>query len=170
MSEIKALEKLRESSHIDDDKWTLANGEVVFMFNNEPKDPDAINWGEQWRKIADEIEAEIAERFMEAPVDADGVPTKPGDKMKTPGGVVTVLSVNRDNFFVNKVGRPGILFTASCYSHAKPRTIEDVLADLANEVWETSCTCQTTWSDSGLDVIEKRYADEIRAMFGEVDE
>ena len=70
MSEIKALEKLRESSHIDDDKWTLANGEVVFMFNNEPKDPDAINWGEQWRKIADEIEAEIAERFVALPVDA----------------------------------------------------------------------------------------------------
>ena len=72
MSEIKALEKLRESSHIDDDKWTLANGEVVFMFNKEPKDPDAINWGEQWRKIADEIEAEIAERFVALPVDAIG--------------------------------------------------------------------------------------------------
>lgn len=48
--------------------------------------------------------------------------------------------------------------------HIKPRTLESVLADLANEVWEASCTCQTTWSDSGLDGIEKKYADEIREL------
>ena len=48
----------------------------------------------------------------------------------------------------------------------KPRTLDDVLKELANEVWEASCTCQTTWSDSGLDGIEERYAEELRDLLG----
>ncbi|MBQ6411165.1 MAG: hypothetical protein IJI16_04365, partial [Atopobiaceae bacterium] len=32
--------------------------------------------------IADEIEREIAEKYMELPVDTDGVPIKPGDIMQ----------------------------------------------------------------------------------------
>jgi len=67
MTAIKALEKLREISHHDDNKWTLASGEVVFTFNKKPEDPQAVNWGEEWRKLADAIEAEVAEKFMEPP-------------------------------------------------------------------------------------------------------
>lgn len=62
MSEIKALDKLRESSHLDDNKWTLETGEVVHFFGSDPNDPNAVNWGEQWRKIADELNAELAGR------------------------------------------------------------------------------------------------------------
>ena len=80
---MKSIEKLRESSHLDDDMWTFDDGVVMRMFGSDPCEPGAVNWGEQWRKIADEIEAEIAERYMLLPVDADGVPIQIGDLLES---------------------------------------------------------------------------------------
>lgn len=178
---MESIEKLRESSHLDDGKWTLETGEVIHVYGSEPNDPNAVNWGEQWRKIADEIEAEIESRYMELPVDADGVPIRIGDSLEcteygnqterftvygytteylTWTGEVTPLMATNENSTE--------FYCRNC-RHFNPRTIEDVLRDLANEVWEASITCQTTWSDSGLDGIEKRYAAEIRELM-EVDE
>ncbi|MBQ1449996.1 MAG: hypothetical protein IIZ12_03570, partial [Eggerthellaceae bacterium] len=54
--------------------------------------------------------------------------------------------------------------TANCLCHVKPDPLKELLSELANEVWEASCTCQTTWSDSGLDGIEERYANRIREL------
>lgn len=64
---MESIDKLRDYSHLDDDKWTLETGEIIHMYGSKPNDPNAVNWGEQWRKIADEIEQEIAERFVELP-------------------------------------------------------------------------------------------------------
>lgn len=80
---MKSIEKLRQSSHLDDSKWTLETGDVVHVFDSEPNDPRAVNWGEQWRKIAEEIEAEIGRDYMKLPVDADGVPIRPGDLLES---------------------------------------------------------------------------------------
>lgn len=122
MSEIKALEKLRESSHLDDNKWTLDSGEVVHVFGSDMGYDDAINWGEKWRKIADEIEAEIAERFMELPVDADGVPIHVGDELSVPMEDFTyetaeAIGISPDSvLFFN--GKNWAARWASCVSHA----------------------------------------------------
>ena len=55
------------------------------------------------KRHADEIEAEIAEKYMLLPVDADGVPIHVGDEMKSntfpTQGVVT--SVAPKAFFIN---------------------------------------------------------------------
>lgn len=117
--------------------------------------------------IADEIQAEVDSRYMLLPVDADGVPIRIGDTVREMDDCVPMkvmsLTFYEDCVDVNACGmNPKLLF------HVNPRTIEDVLRDLANEVWEASITCQITWSDSGLDGIEERYAERIRELM-EVD-
>ena len=129
---MESIEKLRESSHLDDSKWTLETGEVIHVYGSEPNDPNAVNWGEQWRKIADEIEAEIAERYMELPVDADGVPIRCGDEVTADtlgNGKWSVFAVASD-YWVDVDG-----YTHKPYAthHVNPRTIEDVLRDVWNE-------------------------------------
>jgi hypothetical protein len=90
--------------------------------------------------IADEIEREIAERYMELPVDADGVPVKLGDTI----GKVD----NCDHYTFTVEGYTSVLpdgigelmlvdehddcwYPKNCI-HVKPRTIEDVLRDMLN--------------------------------------
>ena len=179
MSELESIEKLRESSHLDDNKWTLASGDVVYMCNHEHGDPNAVNWGEQWRKIADEIEAEIAERYMPLPCDADGVPIRMGDTVEgellydnaTVKGTVTTYHIHGDD-------EPGTVYikvkpTEDTWTikelqfrrcrHVKPRTLEDVLRECAEAY---ACGADI---ESGTTEMFGKYADEIRAMFAEVD-
>ena len=87
--------------------------------------------------IADEIEAEIAERYMELPLDADGVPIHVGDEMMQNGKEIgTVIAVGYH-------GEPkawilphkcfiSISYFASGIAHVKPRTLFDVLAEVEN--------------------------------------
>lgn len=132
-----------------------------------------------WRQVnmaCDEIEQEIAERYIELPVDADGVPIHEGDVIQFvneqggTGAKVEVCAISKHYAYYGEdyayYGEGKHFYKASMCRHVKPRTLEDVLKELANEVWEASCTCQTTWSDSGLDGIEERYADEIREVLG----
>lgn len=114
--------------------------------------------------IADEIEAEIAEKYMELPVDADGVPIHPGNRVEMDGKGGEVWLVGTTDVMCND----GMSYRAVAVNHAKPDPLKELLSELANEVWEASCTCQTTWSDSGLDGIEERYAERIRELM-EVD-
>jgi len=118
--------------------------------------------------IADEIEAEIAKRFMELPVDADGVPIKPGDMV---GSEISkrkrVWMVSSSAFAVY-----GDLsgYNPKAFTHVKPRTLEDVMREFTDEIIEWSgysgpVKDGKTWSD-----VYTKYADEIRATFGEVDE
>lgn len=123
-------------------------------------------------ECVDAIEREVSERYIELPVDADGVPIHEGDVIQFvneqggTGAKVEVCAISKHYAYY---GEGKHFYKASMCRHVKPRTLEDVLKELANEVWEASCTCQTTWSDSGLDGIEERYADEIRELM-EVDD
>lgn len=163
MSEIKAIEKLRRSSHLDDDKWTLETGEVIHVFASRPNDPNAVNWGERWRKIADEIEAEIAERYMLLPVDADGVPIHVGDKVEwlDGNGVYRVCGIGT---LVVLRTHESYCFTIDpkCLRIVKPRTLEDVLEEYAHEYYKLV--------RDGLGSIAKlkmrKAADEIRELLG----
>lgn len=156
---MKSIDKLRESSHLDDNKWTLETGEVVNVFGSEPSDPNAVNWGKQWRKIADEIEAEIADNYMRLPVDADGVPIRVGDEMFVyeceDDKPEIVKSVSQDRaWFGGKLGISGYNLL-----HVKPRTLENVLVDML----EAAIGYSDAHTDVSLVAVEK-YADEIREL------
>lgn len=96
-------------------------------------------WLDSWHKAfdaaCDEIEREIAERYMEYPVDADGVPVHVGDKMQYHGGEpFTVCAVAPGVIHTWAAVKLGERSTTYHYmpdqcTHYKPRTIEDVLQD-----------------------------------------
>lgn len=77
------------------------------------------------RGMADAIEREVAERFVELPVDADGVPWHIGDMVEGHGKVHS-MDLNRHGwafFGMENAIDPAI------HRHAKPRTVVDVLLD-----------------------------------------
>lgn len=126
-----------------------------FVINSQ-----SLNSGMQ---IADEIEAEIAERYMELPADADGVPIHVGDVMmdgKTPRYAVAVApeSFMMDGYETGSFYRPGL---AKNHRHVKPRTLEDVLIDML----ETAVGYSDAHTDVALVAVES-YADEIRELLG----
>ena len=80
--------------------------------------------------IADEIDDEIAERYMELPVDADGVPIRVGDAIEYSNGERDVVRFITANGSVPTFNERG--WVASKCRHVKPRTVEDVLRELAD--------------------------------------
>lgn len=153
---LESIRKLYESSHLDDYKWTLATGEVICVFGKGPDDPDAINWGEQWRKIAAEIEAEIAENFMELPKDADGVPIRYGDIVtaETCGGGEFVVFAVASDYWVDIDGfthKPGVTH------HIKHDPLRELLCQFVGDYADSS--------GPGYDEeCVSRYADRIREL------
>ena len=114
--------------------------------------------------LADEIEREIAERYMELPVDMDGVPVKIGDMLEceqeSKQFVIEAVSPN----YVYSGSYVGTKFlTIGHYpwqcTHVKQRTIEDLLMEFADDVRKERVE-QARLSD---DVI-RDYADELRNM------
>lgn len=121
----------------------------------------APNIRRQVNMACDEIEQEIAERYIELPVDADGVPIHVGDELYNgeviafgglaEGGVVFVHRGFDDGNYILEA------FASNITHHVKPRTIEEVLRDCCNE-WNEHCG--EDW-ESG---VYAKYAEEIRGM------
>ena len=155
---IESIEKLRESSHLDDSKWTLETGEVIHVYGSEPNDPNAVNWGEQWRKIADEIEREIAEKYQLLPVDADGVPIHVHDWIEVDDKKQRVAAVATGSVFWWEEDGCHWRQSFMC-RYVKPRTIEDVLRDLVDGIGSVEFDALTAIGEA---------ADEIRELM-EVD-
>lgn len=157
MSEIKALKKLREWSRWLDCTYATDDGESYTVYSYRPYD-GMKSCGEYIRDACDEIQAEVDSRFMELPVDLDGVPIRPGDQMtnntKRADGLGIakwdVVSVNHLAFFDMSKGS----HLGCQYVHGKPRTLEDVLEEFAYKVCDLN--------------VEKRevakYAAEIREL------
>lgn len=146
MSEIKALEDMRNTVKTIaadcDEGWILG--------------------------CLDAIEAEITERFMELPVDADGVPIHVGDVMEyeNPNDddkPFTILGVNNDgdvfHCLEDKRLVPTCISLANCLRHVKPRTLEDALREFTEKY-------QYCISDNGRSITLAKYADEIRELLG----
>ena len=157
MSEIKVLDELREYA--------------------EQCCPAYEDYDARMMEIADAVEAEIAERYIELPVDADGVPVRVGDELECHAngydGAFTVFAIGNDvvvgNHDIEWLGRnPSKWFhVASFCTHAKPRTIEDALNDFGEKVWNTACAPEGyTWSNANLDADLERCAEEIRGLMG----
>ena len=116
--------------------------------------------------LADAIETEIAERYMELPVDVDGVPLRYEDYVESTEDVL------RRKWHVVGYSLCGVeclletddeecerieAIRASWLRHVKPRTIEDVLKDLCIEADERY------GEDCRAELIAKA-ADEIRGL------
>ena len=84
--------------------------------------------------IADEIEREIAERYMQLPFDADGVPIHVHDWIEVDDKKHRVEAIATNAVYWWE--EDGCHWTSSYMicRHHNPRTIEDVLTDFANEV------------------------------------
>lgn len=111
--------------------------------------------------IADAIEAEVAERYMELPLDADGVPIHCGDHIVSETG-------RKDDVFL--IGVSAVMTTRRdvCYDHTKvrhykPRTLEDVLDDFASAYDRIGGEDEE--HDKYLKIVA-RYASEIRELLG----
>lgn len=137
--------------------------------------------------LADEIEREIAERYMELPVDADGVPIRLGDVMDGVGmydtlrdvtGEVIEVSFNAtdSNECVASVAlqvwsedgkswrRVYIDQYADRYRHVKHRTIEDVLEEFLIEFDDWDWNTGGNDRDNARKQLFAKYSDELRNM------
>ena len=123
--------------------------------------------GGKVNEYLDEIEREIAERFMELPVDADGLPIHVGDqlnwKYEEEKHVVCAVAPGRVHHWVHGNGKRS---TVDCppteCTHYKPRTVEDVLTDFGNEIAAQGHQVGLT----GHEIVMK-YADELRDLIKE---
>ena len=119
MSELKSLDALRDYA--------------------EQCCPEYEPYDTEMMRIADEIQAELSERYMELPVDAGGVAIKPGDTLeyvdvenrKAIIGTVERICLDNGEVTIRFGNRPNAVFARESWKflHVKPRTIEDVLLD-----------------------------------------
>lgn len=144
MSNIKALDKLREKIQLDvNNPWSDLQSDLLAM--------------------CDKVEREIAEQFMPLPCDADGVLIHVGDVVQGLGdaGPVQHVELWDDGWVVVFEFAPGQFtrYSDDAVRHYKPRTVEDVLRDYACDFSESS-------GPDYDEEITRRYADEIRELMG----
>ena len=113
-----AIEKLRKWLDYKVNRFDPYKNTIVL---NTGAHPDELY------DITDEIEA----IYMRLPLDADGVPIKPGDTVECDtlaSGGFAVLAVNRD-FWVDK---NGIEHNPEFTRHVKPYTVENLLIEFGD--------------------------------------
>ena len=154
MSEIKSLEKLHEIA------YEMRN---IGASSMTPRELFAF-WAMDIEKAAGEIQVEIDSRYMELPIDADGVPIHVGDTLELHGQYeeegqyeVDGLTYYGDCWYFSDGA--GHHFNTFGWSHVKPRTIVDVLHDCCNE-WNQHLG--KDWEQG----VYAKYADEIRELLG----
>ena len=148
---MESIDKLREC--VDKQREEYNNHNVSFVW--------------QLSTIADEIEAEIADRFIELPTDADGAPwTFETESFVDDTGIEVVFS----GLKVDRKGRWKILSNCvwhdpSLCRHVKQRTLEDVLREYGKAYHAHMADNYMNYDGTDEQVIEK-YADEIRELLG----
>ena len=102
--------------------------------------------------IADEIEREIAEKYIQLPVDAEGVHWHLGDTTENGNRINGMAFDMHGWYFTNTLND----IDPSIHYHVKPRTIEDVLYECFHD-------CMYKYP-TGIEAIISKYADELRSM------
>lgn len=145
MSEINALEELRMLSTARMDGWLRIDTQ----------------------KIADNIEAEIAKKFVALPVDEEGDVLRIGDELKCQGKSILLNSLSWDGrkWYATETIVSSGWYPVHLCRHVKPRTIEDVLRD----VWKEAIDYAKSDMWRNPDEAFAERADEIRELMG-VDE
>lgn len=86
-------------------------------------------------KLIDEIEADIAEHYLALPLDADGVPIRPGDKLIAYNERFDVEGIGDGTvLFRTKDDGLGELFNPAATIHAKPDTLKELLDDVSKGI------------------------------------
>jgi len=120
--------------------------------------------GCDFREHIDEIEREV-EDMVPLPVDADGVPIHVGDVMENivcPSVHHEVTGVGVECFYGWDDGNGRYSqFDVACYRRHHAPTVEDVLREFVDEVWNRCCEGATA-SDSGIDELVAEYAAKLR--------
>ena len=148
---IKALEEMREKLERDTSRTkAYPSAPIQHAF------ADGVTI-EGYKALADKIEAEISERYMELPCDGDGEIIHIGDRLiweHTAYNVVyTVETIGNGAWYDTN----GAAHSPEIFKHVRtPLTVDEVLADFAADVERGRNTPETA----------KRYADEIRSILG----
>lgn len=136
--DLKAIDKLRSYAEVHWEPWDASR--------------------ERLNESLDEIEQEIAERYIELPVDADGVPIHVGDVIQFvneqggTGAKVEVCAISKHYAYY---GEGKHFYKASMCRHVNPRTIEDAISDALRDYAIT---------DMSRDEVIAKYADDLRNM------
>ena len=107
-------------------------------------------------------DAELAERgLVRLPVDADGVTIRVGDTLDGYGEttVVKLLRLGDDGWAMTCEN--GLWFDFAAFTHHHKPTVEDVLREFTDEVWNRCCEGATA-SDSGIDELVAECAAKLR--------
>lgn len=137
---LKSVERLLEfvgdmnATEINDHIKACPDGFVVsFHIDGEWLD----GWNRAVLATVEKIEREVSERYMELPVDADGVPIRIGDVMvlqheveEKPDVVQALTWDGEDWYFTSIEG----FFNACGWEHYHAPTVEDVLREVVAEV------------------------------------
>lgn len=136
------------------------------------------SWHSEFNRLIESLEAEIADNYLELPVDADGVPIHVGDTVEgellfdnaTVKGTVCAYHIHDDD-------EPGTVYirvkpTEDTWTikelrfercrHFKPRTLEDVLRD----VWKEALDYAKSDMWRNPEEVFTERADEIRELLG----
>ena len=114
-------------------------------------------------QFTDEQQRFIDEHYQLLPTDADGVPIRVGDKVTEHEDGHTF----KVDGFMDWDGewwvfmRDGIQAPASRCTHYHDPTVEDVLREFTDEVWNRCCEGATA-SDSGIDELVAECAAKLR--------
>ena len=135
----------------------------------------AEDFGEWYRRVRDAHErevdggvdamtdAELAEHgLVRMPVDAEGEPIHVGDVMEwcDSGETLTVEGIGRDALFYIDGENAGWTAARNKRHHHEP-TVEDVLREFTDEVWNRCCEGATA-SDSGIDELVAECAAKLQ--------
>ena len=110
--------------------------------------------------MLDAIQAEVDERFMELPLDADGVPIHVGDVIESHGTIFNALGICMNSYgnLCVQGGKHNVKLSPDACRHVKPRTLESVLQEYGSEIADSA---SKPWSE-----IVDKYAAEIRELLG----
>lgn len=131
---MESIEKLREWSRWLDCSYATDDG-VEYRVYTTPQFDGMKSCGEYMREQCNAIEAEIAEKYMLLPVDADGVPIRAGDDLYYGNGKpfkASCIGYTETLVYIENNYNNAIFDPKDC-RHV-PRTVEDVLADIANSI------------------------------------
>jgi len=140
MSELKSLESIEKLRKLAAD---INAREIVDHMELYPSCVFDGHWLDAWHRefdrLLEDIQAEVDERYMELPTDADGVPIRVGDKLKSKYGPkpFIVESMEFGSSWTVWDSENGATRWPNECRHVKPRTVEDVLTDALVEYDET---------------------------------
>lgn len=133
------------------------------------------NWHVEFDRLADAIEAEVAERYAPLLVGKDDKPIRPGDTVYGSDDHewrVTYIRIGRNHSVRATDGTESKALRAEWLSHVKPPTVEDVIDEIADK----AANYTGSYHDGGMSCDEyiaamqllvKDYAAKLRLAGGD---